>query len=292
MNRLVIIGMLIFSVFILFCQKGDEPQKETGIRLIVRGDDIGSSHAANVGCIKSYQEGIMRTVEVMVPCPWFLEAAAMLRENPGLDVGVHLTLTSEWENYKWGPITCAPSLVDSNGNFFPKQKDWINENATDAFWNARPDMQEVEQELRKQIEMAMAHIPQVSHLSGHMGISSLDPKMAELSGRLAGEYGLQIKLNDHDVKGLHAMGSNKLLWEEREQILIDSLETLKPGTYLLVEHPGLDTPEMQHIGHDGYYHVSGDRDGVTLIFSSPRVKEVIKRRNIELISYADLKESE
>ena len=76
------------------CQGQDE------IRLIMRGDDIGSSHAANLGCIKSYQEGIMKSVEVMVPCAWFPEAVQMLQENPGLDVGVHLTLTSEWENVK------------------------------------------------------------------------------------------------------------------------------------------------------------------------------------------------
>jgi len=74
-------------------------EADSAIKLIVRADDIGSSHAANLACIQSYREGIARSVEVMVPCPWFNEAAGMLRANPGYDVGVHLTLTSEWANY-------------------------------------------------------------------------------------------------------------------------------------------------------------------------------------------------
>ena len=97
------------------CAAGDN----AGIRLIVRGDDIGSSHAANEACIRCYRDGIVRSVEVMVCAPWFNEAAKLLRDNPRLDVGVHLTLTSEWENCKWGPLTEAPSLVDAQGHFYP-----------------------------------------------------------------------------------------------------------------------------------------------------------------------------
>ena len=101
-------------------------QKDEKIRLLIRGDDIGSFHAANLGCIESYTNGIMRSVEVMVPCPWFPEAAAMLNENPGLDVGIHLVLTSEWDNIKWGPITGKSSISDKSGYFFPMV--WPNEN--------------------------------------------------------------------------------------------------------------------------------------------------------------------
>lgn len=88
------------------------------IRLIVRADDMGCCHAVNVACIDSYQNGIVRSVEVMVPTPWFNEAVAMINQQPGLDIGIHLTLTSEWELLKWGPITQSPSLVDRMGHFF------------------------------------------------------------------------------------------------------------------------------------------------------------------------------
>ncbi|MCK4852943.1 MAG: ChbG/HpnK family deacetylase [Bacteroidales bacterium] len=99
-----------------FTQKFN-PEKE--VYLLIRGDDIGSSHAANVGCMESYQNGIMQSVELMPPCPWFPEAVKMLKDNPDLDVGIHLVLTSEWDNIKWGPLTDAPSISDEDGYFYP-----------------------------------------------------------------------------------------------------------------------------------------------------------------------------
>jgi len=109
--------MLVISGIGLYAQT---TAQDKSISLIVRGDDIGSCHAANVACIRSYKEGIMTSVELMVPCSWFPEAVKMLNENPGLDVGIHLVLTSEWENYKWRPLTHAPSLTDADGYFYPR----------------------------------------------------------------------------------------------------------------------------------------------------------------------------
>ena len=108
---------LVLMLLALHAAQGawaEDGMRDDEIRLIVRGDDIGSSHAANVACIESYRDGIMRSVEVMVPCPWFAEAVEMLNENPGLDVGIHLTLTSEWEKCKWRPLTYGPSLVNED----------------------------------------------------------------------------------------------------------------------------------------------------------------------------------
>ena len=95
-------------------------------RLIVRGDDMGFSHAGNEALIKCYKEGIERSIEVIVPSPWFPEAVRMLANEPGVDVGVHLALTSEWENVKWRPLTCSPSITDSSGYFYPMI--WPNKN--------------------------------------------------------------------------------------------------------------------------------------------------------------------
>ncbi|MEN6428795.1 MAG: ChbG/HpnK family deacetylase, partial [Phycisphaerales bacterium] len=112
----------VSAVLLLAVAGAAAPQATQGsgaIKLVVRADDIGSCHTANLACIQCYREGIVKNVEVMAPCPWFNEAAKMLRENPVFDVGVHLTLTSEWENYKWGPLTQSASLVDGQGYFFP-----------------------------------------------------------------------------------------------------------------------------------------------------------------------------
>ena len=172
---------------------------ETGpgeIRLIVRADDIGSSHAANVACIKSFREGVARSVEVMVPCPWFNEAVEMLDANPGYDVGVHLTLTSEWTNLKWRPLTHCPSLVDDQGNFYPMV--WPNANIGPrcSIREANPNIEEVERELRAQIELAVKKIKNVTHLTTHMGFPSASPEIAAVVDKLAKEYRLPVRLDE------------------------------------------------------------------------------------------------
>jgi len=247
------------------------------IKLIVRADDIGSAHAANVACIRSFRDGIARSVEVMAPCPWFNEAVAMLRETPGYDVGVHLTLTSEWANYKWGPITQSPSLVDSSGYFFATNRDFLA-----AKW----DIHEVEKELRAQIELAKKHIAQVTHLSSHMGTPTSTPELQTLVRRLAAEYKLPIETPG--AQWFRWPADNNTAAEQREAALVKALEELKPGIWVLVEHPGLDTDEMRAIGHEGYGNVAAHRDGVTRSFTSERVKEVIKERSIQLVSYGQI----
>ena len=282
------IPSIMNRVLILFLLSSTVVMAQGKVKLIVRADDIGSSHAANVACIESYQKGIARSVEVMVPCAWFLEAAKLLRENPRLDVGVHVTLTSEWSDVKWRPLTCASSLVDSNGYFYPRQKDNTNSNATNTFWDAKPDMKEVEQEIRAQIEMAMKHIPQVTHISGHMGVLTLSPEMNTLKAKLEKDYGLELDLEGEGVSYAIWKSETTDPFEKRETALIEMLESLKPGIYFIVEHPGKNTPEMRAIGHPGYEHVAAHRDAVTRCFTSEKVKQVIDNLGIELIAFKDI----
>jgi hypothetical protein len=259
-----------------------------GVNLIIRGDDIGSCHAANVACIRSYKQGIMKSVEIMVPCSWFPEAAKMLNENPGLDVGIHLVLTSEWDNYKWRPLTHAPSLTDADGYFYPTLWRRSNAPAGTALKDADWKIDEIEKELRAQIELGKRKVSHVSHVSFHMGSNSWDPKVKELCDKLAKEFNLYIIPPEAGVKGFGGFGDAKTA-EERIDRFIKKLEDLKPGTYLFVEHPGIDTAEMSAIGHTGYEDVAEDRDAVTELFVSEKVKKAIKRLGINLISYADLK---
>lgn len=284
-----ILGVSLGGIaFICNYVEATDQSTEGDIRLIVRGDDMGCCHAANVACIKSYREGIMQTVEVMVPCPWFEEAAKMLRENPGLDVGIHLTLTSEWENYKWRPLTHAPSLVNADGYFYPQTKQWGDEVGT-GFLEAKPNLEQVEKELRAQIELARKKIPQVSHLSAHMKTAISTPELMELTIRLAKEYNLYIDLREYGAKLIYGIGKGTDAPEQREAALVEIVENLKPGLWLLLEHPGMDTPEMRAMGHAGYEHVANDRDGVTKAFTSKKVKETIERTGIKLLSYRELK---
>jgi chitin disaccharide deacetylase len=257
------------------------------IRLLVRGDDIASTHAANLACIQSYRDGIMRSVEIMVPCPWFPEAVRLLNENPGLDVGIHLVLTSEWENVKWRPLTRAPSLVDPDGYFFPMV--WPNPNLPpktslrEAQWN----LSEIEAELRAQIETALRYLPRISHLSTHMGFSSLHSSIAEMVKSLAQEYSLEIE-SSSDLKRFPGWGKARAA-EDRIARFVENIEALEPGTYLFIEHPGMDVPEMRALGHKGYEDVAADRAAVTAVFTSPEVKQAIQKKGVQLITYKDLK---
>ncbi len=253
----------------------DAPKTE--IRLIARADDMGAAQAINEGCIEAYKSGIVRSVELMVPGPWFLDAVRLLKENPDLDVGVHLTLTSEWDRVKWRPLTPAPSLVDADGHFFPK---------TQAFTDANPKPDEVERELRAQIETARRHLgDRVSHVSAHMGAATATPQFKALTEMLAKEYNLR---TDDAAQKAGPFGNATLTSDQRERALIAVLEKLQPGDYVLVEHPAFDTPETRGLGHPGYENVASDRSNVRRAFTSDRAMKIVKSRGIKLIGYKDL----
>ena len=100
----------VFQSFCLFFLLNINCAQKNNIYLIVRADDIGMAHTVNQACIDVFTDGIAKSVEIMVPTPSFEEAVEMLNAHPEYDVGVHLTLTSEWQNLKWRPLTHAPSL--------------------------------------------------------------------------------------------------------------------------------------------------------------------------------------
>ncbi|MFB3788916.1 MAG: ChbG/HpnK family deacetylase [bacterium] len=267
-------------------QSAPAAEPDGTIRLVIRGDDMGSSHTANVACIQAFKEGIMRTVEVMVPAPWFPEAVKMLRENPGLDVGVHWTLTSEWELMKWGPLTQSPSLANRLGHFLPMTSQRPDFPPGTGFLQSPYQVEEVEAELRAQIERAKELIPNISHLTAHMGLPSAAPNLRSLASRLSQEYQLPLELPGAKPAG--GFGGSDTTPGQKESALVKILENLRPGLWLFVDHPGLDTPEMQSLGHTGYWNVAADRDGVTRAFTSPKVREVIQKRAIRLMSYAEV----
>ncbi len=258
-----------------------------GIYVIVRGDDMGSCHAANVAFIKCYKEGIMRSAELMPATPWFNEAVKMLKENPGLDVGLHLGLTSEWDNYKWGPVTPVTTFVDEQGYFWPRVKDWDDPTATNALLSPKTDLKELEAELRAQIELTISKLgDRVTHMGGHMGTSRITPEVEAIHRKLADEYGLLFGTSQFGIKRAGRWGGNSS--QERIDSLAKLFEELQPGRYIIVEHPGLDTPEMQAM--DSKQNVGKARQAVTDAFCSDKVREVIKRRGIKLLSYGDLRE--
>ena len=276
---LMICTAMLIAVSCATHKKAAVSDETTAINLIVRADDIGFCHSANAACIDAYRNGIVRSVEIMVPCPWYPEAVDMLRENPGLDVGVHLTLNCEWQHYKWGPVTDAKTLVDENSYFYSR---------ADQLYAQNVDFDELEQELRTQIETALRHIPQISHLSFHMGTSVGKPGYKRIVEKLSAEFNLP--MYPENLTG--SFESWAIPADEKETFLVNKLKSLTPGTWMFVCHPAYNTAETKAIrgentDYDADINMAVHRGIMTQLLQSKRVQRVIEKKNIRLIGYAD-----
>jgi len=277
---------ILLVIIHLICMAGLS-QNNTKIRLLVRSDDMGSSHAANVACIEAVKNGISRSVEVMVPGPWFEEAVNLLSQHQDIDVGIHLVLTSEWTMVRWRPLTNAVSLRDKEGYFNAAISPYKDFKMTSYLADTEWTIEDVEKEFRAQIELAQAKIPQLSHITGHMGCIVFDEQVKKLMKRLANEYNLALTSEDFELTSFRGFSqeSNK---KERIKQLNANLEKLEPGDYLMVKHPALDNEEMSNVWHDKYLHVGKDRGSETYVLTHKKIKKTITKQNIELVSYADL----
>jgi predicted glycoside hydrolase/deacetylase ChbG (UPF0249 family) len=278
----------IYALLFTLCSGTAIFSQTKPIRVIIRGDDMGYAHSGNEALIKAFKEGIETSIEVIVPSPWFPEAVKMLAENPTVDVGIHLAITSEWDNVKWRPLSDCPSLKDSEGYFYPMV--WPNKNYPgEAIKENKWKIEDIEKEFRAQIELALKKIPRVSHISSHMGCTRIDESVTALTKKLAQEYKIDIEPEEFGVKGFGYDGTHKTL-PEKVTSFIGALNKLEPGsTYIFVDHPGIDSPELRAIYHIGYEDVASDRQGVTSLWTDQKVKEIIKQKGIQLISYRDLK---
>ncbi|HSZ35020.1 MAG TPA: ChbG/HpnK family deacetylase, partial [Puia sp.] len=206
----------LFSTFLVFSYA-----QQNAIRLVVRGDDMGYTHSGNEAIIKCYKEGIESSIEVLVASPWFPEAVKLLKQNPGIDVGIHLDLTSEWENVKWRPLSDCPSIRDSSGYFYPmvfQNPNYPGRSISENKWR----IEDVEKEFRAQIELALKYIPNASHFSAHMGCTNLSPEVKAMTKRLAKEYKIPVD-PDLEYVGIIGYAGPHKTSEEKIQSFINML---------------------------------------------------------------------
>jgi predicted glycoside hydrolase/deacetylase ChbG (UPF0249 family) len=140
--------------------------------LILHVDDAGMSHDSDEGVEKAITEGVSTSTSVMMPCPWVPEIVKFIKAHPTMDAGLHLTLTSEWDNYRWGPLAgkaAVPGLVDKQGDLYPS--------VAAVYLNASAD--EVDKEIRAQLDRALAMGFKPSHLDSHMGTLFAKPAYLE-----------------------------------------------------------------------------------------------------------------
>jgi predicted glycoside hydrolase/deacetylase ChbG (UPF0249 family) len=253
------------------------------VYLIIRSDDAGMSHSVNMGLERLIATGLPVSVSVMFPTPWYQETVAILKRNPEVSVGIHLTLNSEWNNYRWGPVlgrTAVPSLVDADGFFFQSSEE-LHRN--------HPDLQEVEKELRAQIQRALGSGLKIDYVDYHMGTAVRYPEFREITERLAKEFGLGMSQYFGETRNdpqYLAAPPNKT------DSLLALVDRLHPRFNLVVTHVGIDDAELGALldmNKDGALpEMSKNRQGELDALTSPRFRNALKARNVHLLTYRQL----
>jgi len=257
----------------------DRPEPVQGrIRLVARADDAGSCHGANAAIGEVIEAGLARNVSVMVPGPAFAEAAEMLTGRNDICLGLHATITAEWDTLKWGPVLPAQrvgTLLDDHGHFPPDTK---------ALHARGADPDQVLAEIEAQLARARAHGLAVAYLDEHMCFRWL-PGVAERLDEFARREGLL--RGSGTVPGLAAAPGH---FDDLADRLIASLAAAGPGTHLWVAHPGRDDEETRRLVHAGLApgQVARERQADTRMFTSPKVLDYCKLHGIEPVRYTDV----
>lgn len=268
--------------------------------LIIHADDMGLAHAVNTACIEAFNNKGITSGSIMVPCPWANEIEKYVRDHPGMDVGIHLTLTAEWDLYKWGGITPADqitSLLDSNNYFYPSVEQLGK--------TVKPE--EAEKEIRAQIDRAIASGVRPTHIDTHMGSVLANPGLIKIYLNLSDIYHLPVLfprayLSWFPPEMAKSLDSKIFLLDnlfmlEPEMIKgnwIDAykkaIETLKPGLNEMIVHLAVNNDEMQAItsGHPDYGSEwrQNDLDMVT----GNEFKQLLSSNHIILIGWKQIRD--
>jgi predicted glycoside hydrolase/deacetylase ChbG (UPF0249 family) len=263
--------------------------------LILHADDLGVAHSVDAASLDAIDKGVISSASIMMPTPWVAEVAAYARAHPNADLGLHLTLTSEWDTYRWGSIAPADkvaSLLDSSGTF-PRDAGIVATNAKPA---------EVERELRAQIERALAMGIRPTHLDSHMFSLYNTPELTATYVKVAREYHLlflatrgdpnvpiQPPLSNQDVllDDLITAGAD-IPADQWKAWYLGKIANLKPGLTEILVHLGSDDSELRAVmvNHDGWGSAWRQRDHDVL--SSPEFKKALKDNNVILVTWRQL----
>lgn len=267
--------------------------------LILHADDAGLSHSENRATIQALKNGFVNSYSIMVPCPWFYEMALFAKDNPQFDNGIHLTLTCEWENYKFGPVlpvSEVPSLVDGNGYFY-KRREELSKNASPG---------DVRKELQAQIEKALKFGLKPSHIDSHMYSVGADPAFFKIYKELGEKYKLPILINEQLIQmvGLdpgQAIGAEDFIVDKAYvaeyehystgklyEYYSHILENLSNGLNLILIHPAFDDNEMKGITVNHPNFGSEWRQIDFNFFTDEENRLKLIENNIELITWSEI----
>jgi hypothetical protein len=263
--------------------------------LIIHADDLALAHSVDKASFAALDRKAVSSASIMVPCPWFTEVASYAKEHPEADLGVHLTLNSEWRQYRWGPQAPAPDvrgLLDPEG--------YLHAGPPMTIKSARA--QEVEREIRAQVERVVKAGIRPTHLDSHMG-TLFSPGFFPAYVKVAREYGLPFfalsfvaasaalrsQMRETDITpDAYAMATESLRPENWAEYYAGVVRGLKPGLTELIVHLGYDDAELQAVteGHPAYGSAWRQRDFD--VITSPEFKRVLDENKVILVGWRDI----
>jgi predicted glycoside hydrolase/deacetylase ChbG (UPF0249 family) len=294
-------------LFFLFAATGTWAQNKTVAErlgypadsklLIVHADDLAIAHSEDAASFDALEKNAVTSASIIVPGPWLTEVATYAKAHPDADLGLHLALTSEWRTYRWGSVESkdkVPSLFDPSGYLWPE--------TLPALQNIKAE--EVEREIRAQVERAMALGIHPTHLDSHMGVLFSSPELFAVYVKLAHEYKLPFLavripsappqlfsvLSEKDVVLNAVVIANPTVHaNEWRDFYVNAIKNLKPGLTEIIVHLGHDDVELQAVTVDHPDYGSAwrqrDYDAVT----SPEFKKALEESHIILVKWKDLK---
>src|SRR2546422_5785592 len=265
--------------------------------LIVHADDLGAAHSINSASIKALESGLVSSASIMVPCPWLPEIAAYARTHPEADLGLHLTLTSEWSSYRWGPVLGkerVPSLLDSSGYLYPLEREAA----------AHIDIQEAGAEIWAQIARAKALGIQPTHLDSHIGTLYPSKALFEMLVRVASENKLPFRLSRESFTRAPFMPSllgpgdvvlDRIISIEPtvapadwSKFYAEEIKNLKPGVTCMIVHLAFADDEMKGVT---FGHPNWGAEWRQLEFdvvTSDAFRKLLKENNVKLITWREV----
>ncbi len=264
--------------------------------LIVHADDLAVAHSVDAASFDALDKNAVTSASIMVPCPWIAEVAAYAKAHPGADLGLHLTLTSEWKTYRWGPVeskNAVPSLLDPAGTL------WSDTSLVAA--NAKPA--EAEREIRAQVEHAIALGIHPTHLDSHMGSAFSTPELFAVYVKVAHEYHLPflaVRVTDDRAKLLSLLSDKDVVVDsvviagpgiradQWKDFYLDAIKNLKPGLTEMIVHLGHDDAELQAVTVDHPDYGSAWRQRDYDFVTSAEFKKALEENHIILVRWKDL----
>ncbi|HEY6904331.1 MAG TPA: polysaccharide deacetylase family protein [Candidatus Acidoferrales bacterium] len=264
--------------------------------LIIHADDLAVAHSVDAASFDALNEKAVTSASLMVPCPWLNEVAAYVKEHPDADLGLHLTLTSEWRIYRWGPVEAkdkVASLLDPSGYLWPE--------TAPAAQNIKAE--EAEREIRAQIERATAAGIHPTHLDSHMGVLFARPDLFAIYVKVAHEYHLPFlapripgapstflsQLSEKDpVVDSVVIANPTVHADEWKEFYGNAIRNLKPGLTEMIVHLGHDDSELQAVTLDHPDYGAAWRQRDYDLVTSAEFKKAIEENHIILVRWKDL----